>query len=452
MSVESEDDGVQSRQSWVPAWQLHDSIDSGSDSPRRSPFERCVKSKVCENFTLVVIVVNTVVMAMEADYPDEEYWSTVDDCFLLFYVSEMVSRLAVERQSFFTSDAKGWNIFEFVLVVVGVLDQWILRFCMGDSDSTNKEVLMSARMSRITRFARMSRVLRTFRIFNKFEQMRWVLQGLMRSAVSVFWIAVFLFILILIYAIVIVNIVRDTDNFLDCVEENDGAEAREHIELRFGSVMGTMDTLFTWLTFDDWGDEARSINAIFWWMELTWISYFTLGSFTFLSLITGIAADKMNDVRQEEMGGQTMTGLKELVEMLDEDENSLLDFEEFMELLRQPAVVAKLQHFNIDIDGEHEARALFETLDRGRDSTLTLAELSDLLNMLVTDKLGKHMCIVEGHLNRLTKLVERPYDPADELRRSLHCLLSRVAHVQARVSFAENTLQDLFKLCHFTPT
>merc|ERR1712225_154940 len=78
-------------------------------------------------------------------------------------------------------------------------------------------------------------------------------------------------------------------------------EDPEAIRLWFGSTLRSMNTLFIFLTFDDWSTAARMVNKVHPWMEIFWMAYILFGAFTLLSVLTGLMADCMNAARQEEL-------------------------------------------------------------------------------------------------------------------------------------------------------
>lgn len=103
--------------------------------------------------------------------------------------------------------------------------------------------------------------------------------------------ALLFFINLLVFSIIICNIVG---------KESSEFEDPEQIEIWFGTIGRCMQTLFTFLTCDDWSSPVRMVNKKMPLMEIVWLLYMFIGTFTLISLLTGMMADQMNNAREEE--------------------------------------------------------------------------------------------------------------------------------------------------------
>merc|ERR1719240_84885 len=105
-----------------------------------------------------------------------------------------------------------------------------------------------------------------------------------------------------------------------------------------------MSTLFQFLTLDDWAGIARQVTDVMPAMQCFFISYIFFAGFVIVSLLTGVMAEHMNQVREseeyEQLSGEidegelAQTPILQAFEAADTDKNDSLDLQEFMEMIR----------------------------------------------------------------------------------------------------------------------
>lgn len=277
--------------------------DSDDFDARKTALQRFVTSGVFQNSTIIMIVANTVAMAFEADYPSWEGWQVVDGIFLFYFTVELTLRLCAFGCAFFTSavgsEEQGWNIFDFTIVFLGIMDTCVVS------------QLMANRKHKVGRWFMMLRILRIARalkLFKSFPELYRLGRGLIESTQYVFYIFILLGLLMLVGAIFCVNLVgKQAETFDD----------PEMIREWFGSVPAAMETLFIFLTLDDWSTPARMVSKELGWMNCFWILFIMLGPFTLLSLLTGLMADKMEEARVEADDKKEEASLEETRKLLE---------------------------------------------------------------------------------------------------------------------------------------
>jgi voltage-gated sodium channel len=206
---------------------------------------------------------------------------------LSIFCIELFLRLYVQGCAFFYNDEWGWNWFDFFVVALGVVDQWLLSLLFTEmKGSSNMSNIISS-----LRVIRLLRVLRAFRLFQHFRPLRLLAKGLIGSLSSVFWIAMMFLSLVFTSAIFTTSLIgRDADSFSE----------PEKIRGWFGTMGRSMETLSIFLTCDDWSTPVRIVNARYPWMEIFWVWYIVTGAFLVLSLLTGLMADNMKEARDED--------------------------------------------------------------------------------------------------------------------------------------------------------
>ena len=177
----------------------------------------------------------------------------LDTFITLFFLFEVSIRLIAETRTldFFK---KGWNVFDFVIVVASMLP-------VDGSDT----VLL----------ARLLRIFRVLRLISVIPELRVLINSLLKALPRMGYIALLMFIIFYIYA-AIGSFMFGTINS----------------EL-WGNISIAMLTLFRVSTFEDWTDVMYETMDVY---PLSWIFYLTfifLTAFVFLNMMIGVVLDAM---------------------------------------------------------------------------------------------------------------------------------------------------------------
>jgi voltage-gated sodium channel len=177
----------------------------------------------------------------------------LDTFITLFFLFEVSIRLIAEPRTldFFK---KGWNVFDFVIVVASMLP-------VDGSDT----VLL----------ARLLRIFRVLRLISVIPELRVLINSLLKALPRMGYIALLMFIIFYIYA-AIGSFMFD----------------RINPEL-WGNISIAMLTLFRVSTFEDWTDVMYETMAVY---PLSWMFYLTfifLTAFVFLNMMIGVVLDAM---------------------------------------------------------------------------------------------------------------------------------------------------------------
>eukprot|EP00927_Polykrikos_kofoidii_P018004 TRINITY_DN1826_c0_g1_i2.p1 TRINITY_DN1826_c0_g1~~TRINITY_DN1826_c0_g1_i2.p1 ORF type:complete len:529 (+),score=85.08 TRINITY_DN1826_c0_g1_i2:105-1589(+) len=399
--------------------------------------------KVFSSAVTGIILLNTLVMSMEADMPDlVDLWAVVDNIFLGFFVCELSSRLIYFRFRFFTDPLdRGWNIFDFSIVMMGVLDQWVKPLVIDESEGGSAGG-GAAKMILILRTLRILRVLRAIRLFKNLKALYLMMQGLIASLQSVMWVGVLFLLLMLVSSIFLTNIVGKQS-----AEFEDPAA----IEGWFGTIASTMDTLFVYLTCDDWSTSARMVNDSMPLMEIFWVFYMFLGTFTLLSLLTGLMADKMNEVREESEDRADMAAEAQMEQKLVRVEklfqqnsagDGKLTLNEFHDLMSDAAFQAELKELKIDLGGGSSADSVYMAFDRTGDGNMNWRDFQyGLIKMSSSEVKRRDVCFLEGALINLAKIMMKIQPSQKELEKE--GWVDRLHRLNYRCAVLSNTVEDL---------
>jgi len=259
-----------------------------------------------EKFTMVVgvvIMANTIAMALETDNPHWKCWLYTNNLFLLFFFVEINSRIVAYGSGFWcpsSTDDKNvkdmwpWNMFDLTIVVLSVLDLWVKDILVvwlfpaefsGDNASSMSKYVMVLRMFRILR------ILRALRLFKSFVQLTKLVRGILTSMQLVMWIALLMFMIMLVFAILLTDTVgMRAEEFPE--------QYRDDIKKYWGSTAKSLTTLFQFMTMDDWSHISHEVLTTMPYMTAVFDLYIFMQAFSMMSLLTGVIADHMVEVSQ----------------------------------------------------------------------------------------------------------------------------------------------------------
>lgn len=270
---------------------------------------RC--SKVCEalsffgdvesdKFQLViglVIMANAIVIGLETHLGNKLAFLISEHVLQAIFMIEMTLRMRHEGIGYFRL---GWNLFDFMLVLVGTLDLWVLplvSFATGDSHNGSLYHFSAARLLRILRLLRVLRVIRLFRMFN---QLYLIMQAFNKAFQIVGLISLLILILDYVCAIVLTQAVG---TWAAQAEEDPSLPADRQAKLRvmsamFGTIPDSMQTLFLVMTLSNWDIVAQAIEeevnpSARAFVYLALVVYIMITTYTGTSLITGIISDSL---------------------------------------------------------------------------------------------------------------------------------------------------------------
>mmetsp|Transcript_65150 Transcript_65150/g.201664 ORF Transcript_65150/g.201664 Transcript_65150/m.201664 type:complete len:432 (-) Transcript_65150:78-1373(-) len=424
----------------------------GGSAPRQSTLERIETSRIFQYVVIGVILLNTLLLSWEANSRDANLlpvFDVLDSIMLVFFVCEICFRLIVYRCNFFREPKeRWWNIFDFTVVAIGVLDAWIMRPLLG---TQGQQLFL------FFRFTRILRVLRAFRLFKEFKKLRILARGLVESLNSVGWVAFMFLLVMFVYAIVITSLAGK--NYADF----DDPDERKIVKEKFGTILSSMETLFLFLTCDDWSTSARIVNKKYPLMEFVWISYIVIGAFTLLSLLTGLMADKMNQVRTEEEEKEAkekavlledfIEELKVMFDKADSSGDARVSPDEFEKMVCKRHCAEKLTDWGVPIMKAGEARQVFDALDRDGDQSLTWDEFRDGLLQLSRPFSAKDVMWLEGHVFKLDAALREKagQNPGLAWDMRLNKVHAKATFVSERLGILERDLEEFFSHVGFQP-
>ena len=225
-------------------------------APWRLRLAEWVEAPRIQHFIVGVILFNAIVLGLETDRNlmalHGKTLLFLDKLCLVIFCAEIAIRLLAYRLAFWKS---GWNIFDFLVVAIALVPgagPWA--------------VLRSLRVLRVMRLLTVVPALR--RVVAAFLHAIPGLSGVMLL------MAVFLY----------TSAVLATNLFGDKFPE------------WFGSLGGSLFSLFQILTLEGWADIARAVMEPYPWAPLFFVPFIIITTFTVLNLFIGIIVSAMQEM------------------------------------------------------------------------------------------------------------------------------------------------------------
>ena len=234
-------------------------------SETNSRLQNFIERPLFSNFITVVILVNAVTLGLETSPVMMDaagpFLKALDRTALAIFVIELLLKLFVYRTAFFKS---GWNIFDFVIVTVALVP-------------ANEAFAV----------LRALRILRALRLLSVVPQMRAVV-GALLSAVP--GMGAIIAVLVLVFYI---GAVMATKLFAATFPQ------------WFGSVGGSMYTLFQIMTLESWSmGIVRPVMEAHPYAWVFFVPFIILTSFAVLNLFIAIIVNSMQEVHELETRGE----------------------------------------------------------------------------------------------------------------------------------------------------
>jgi len=365
-----------------------DSVPSSESGGSRKKF--WIKTEQADIIFGIWIALNALALAVETEIRNGSNdshlaWFICDSIFNVVFLVELLLRIYAERRQW-AKDC--WNLFDFSLVLIGVLDTWIMPLA---GTTTNIRFVTLFRLLRLMRLFRLLRVLRFL------KELMLLVSGIASAMRAMVWGMFLLAITIFMGSLLITKLVGK-----ECCDADDTFQDPFYSD-HFGSVVRTAFTLFQF-TMEFQPDICR-----FTWpdgMGLTFffIVYTLFTNLTLLNIIASVIVENILNIAQkrceeeyvaqrEEHEQQTRDKLKAIFREADKDCNGLLDWEELNPV--QPGVAKALKVAGVP---PNQARDLFQVLDCDGSGQISLEEFTQGLERVSKPPQAKHLLTLERRL------------------------------------------------------
>ncbi|UTJ05650.1 ion transporter [Arcobacter roscoffensis] len=196
----------------------------------------------------------------------------------VYFVFELAIKMVAEKKfvNFFKS---GWNVFDFVIVVI---------------------TLLPLESSSFAAIARLMRVFRILRLFTARPELKAIIDMLIKAIPSIIDIVILMFIIFYIYAIIGSFFFVDLPSGL------------------WKDFLISMLTLFRVLTFEDWTDVMYEAMEVYPWAWIYFVSFVIIAAFVFFNLFVAVIIGEMQKLQEAEMKEEIHEDSKKLDVLLKE--------------------------------------------------------------------------------------------------------------------------------------
>ncbi|XP_058941350.2 voltage-dependent calcium channel type A subunit alpha-1 isoform X1 [Pocillopora verrucosa] len=308
------------------------------DNPLRFYCKKIVESKKFEYFILLTIAVNCVVLMLDEPLPNgdtterNEQLEKSEKYFVIIYCIEAATKI-IASGFLLHKDAylrNGWNILDFVVVVVGLVGMISDLEISGGSDSN------SLKESESLKVLRAVRVLRPLKIVSGIPSLQVVMKSIARAMIPLLQILFLILFVIVIYAIIGLellrgkfqltcyntttgeldpkfttprvcsdpeNVGRPCDTGLSCAKNESVWRGPNKGITTFDNIFLSMLTVFQCITMEGWTDimyhsyDARDYHTRVV-TSIIYISLIIIGSFFMLNLVLGVLSGEFAKERE----------------------------------------------------------------------------------------------------------------------------------------------------------
>jgi len=380
----------------------------------------------------VTILLNVVQLGLAVEFkgnPWRTVWETMEHVFVAAFVLEMILKIYDNGLNYFRNH---WNDLDCFIAVTGVIDTWILRAVMSDSDDSSIPVLSIIRVMRLLRMIKMLRMRRELDV---------LLEGMIASFQSMFWVGLLLAVAIYSFAIFCTSTIgdpRETASY-----ERWGLDNRKY----FGSILRSSLSLFNIVLLNDWSLVVWPVFNAQPYATVFLIIFVILTSCGMLNVIIGVIVERTNEatrrLREEDLENMRKDQmvhaekLSVIMDVLDTNKDTYLTEQELMAAAEnsdfgQTLREGMLNGMNLPLN--FEFTDLYLMLDQDSNNQLSPKEFIEGMYRLIYGTEFQHTCMMQlsmAKLMRQFKVMESTfkkemYRCCDDIMQEIHSLRRQV--------------------------
>jgi len=285
-------------------------------------------------------------MGLETDYKWGG-WFYFEQLILFVFFFELCVQLKHHGMcSYLIGEGFLWNWLDLVIVLGGILDQWVFPLIdlLSEDVDGGANINLVSKFMMLMRMLRLLRILRLLRLVKTVRPLYTLAQGVLAAMQGMFWVLVLTSMTLYAFAILATKLIGHGLLFT-LIEGNlieDKAEMIDGIKAVFGTVSGSMFVLFQVMNGKE--NILEPLFKVIPYMKVMFVIFMVLTSWALLSILTAVLSENMIMVtqRQEKEAReydekskleQARAKVEALFKELDSDGSNYLDEEEFITLL-----------------------------------------------------------------------------------------------------------------------
>jgi len=303
--------------------------------------------------------------------PPPTYVRVLEDCFLALFIVELVLRFTAYGLRVIRSH---WVKFDCFLVLIGILSL-IAESSLSGTDLAGKLVFI--------RFFRLIRLARALRLLVHFQTLWLLVQGLLSSAMPLFWTMILIMVFLYVFAVTGMEVITQDPN-------GSWGESYKKAALNFSTVGNAIMTLMQLLTLDSVGQIYRPIINAKPYLSIYFMTFFLVASMALLNLVTALMVEsasrqaredrEMRRAMQQCMKAALIPQLKDMFVQMDADKSGELQLSELLDA--DHTVHDYLQRF-LDVEN---IKDLFMLLDYDGSGSVAIDEFCEGIMQAQSEK------------------------------------------------------------------
>lgn len=386
---------------------------SKRDLPRHPAVTRaeCLLDSRCfTNLIALSIVLNVVQLGAAVQVTDPAWKSAFEyseHAFTAIFLFQMVLKCI----------ALGWeylrtavDICDMMLALYGVLDTWILpSLLLANGVNANEHGYVKV--------IRTARLFRIWRVFKLQRRLLVVIQWIIDSLASMFWVGMLLGVIIYGTAIFCVAMFKDDIK----------------LQTYFHDLWSSMLSLFNIVMLDEWGQIIRPVARSKPWLVPFFVLFVIFTSCGVVNVMIGIIVESINAAaaRCEEqnhalrnkMKMQKVDDLARLMAQLDSDGNGVLSRTEFVRAIQ--SVLGDEVMSELHLPKGFSIGQLFQYLDVDNQEEVTKQQFIDGMCHLISNDVAHHSIMVQLSLAQVKKMLREVHS---DLKHSMQEMLQQAVN------------------------
>jgi len=311
--------------------------------------------------------------------PDEPGFIVVFSAvFTVFFTVDLTIRWVSEGFfGFFQAGEVGWCIFDVLIVALSVVDSMygLATLALAKSDDN---LFSSISVLRILRIARVVKLARVIRLMSFFRELRIMINSILGCMKSLLWATLILLMTFYVFGITFVSAVVAN---LDESELWRDAET-EGLRENFGNLGSSLLTLYMAMAGGrSWGEYYHFLSPIPYQYKFLFLLFLTFTIFAVLNIVTGVFVDSAMQANREcrqviiheelDAKKEFLKDLRDLFHEMDQNGDGTITSEEFNHRLGDEEVIAYFKALKLDIT---DTQTLFQLLDTDESSEVDIQE------------------------------------------------------------------------------
>jgi len=272
----------------------------------------------------------------------------------------------------------------------------------------------SGAVSQLTllRILRLVRTVRIVRMFKMFKDLLVLLDAMVSCMRTMLWLMILLGLLLYIYGIMCVELVGIDETFPaydNSAETLDKTSVDFNNYLYFGTVLRSMNTLFSLLTLSEWAVVSRPISERNPWMMIVLYAFTMTTTFGVMNVVIGVMVEhalkatenfnKMYEDNKKTEQMQIIETIEVIMRNLDTSGDGSLDCAELEIAINDNPQLANFI-VRIDLPANSTLHDLFDLIDDDGDGNITSEEFHSAMYRMIYCSDFQRMCLLQLSLNR----------------------------------------------------